>query len=192
MSNMEEVWKDIVGYEGLYEISSIGRVKSVDRISPQGHHLPERIRKPYIDKDGYPKVNLCKEGKVIHYPVHRLVAIAFVPNPENKPQVNHIDGNKANNCVANLEWNTDSENMLHAFRTGLKKPNHISFYGECNPHCKVLDEDIPKLIEDFNFGMSRAELTAKYGIGKTQMYRIVKGIHRSKGSEKVYADQTTN
>lgn len=182
---MEE-WRDIKGYEGLYQISSLGEVKSVERISPQGHRLKERIRKTYIDRYGYRAINLCKNGVITKYDIHRLVAIAFIPNPEEKPQVNHIDGNKLNNCVENLEWNTCSENISHAFRTGIKKPFHIHRYGESNSNCKVKDDDIKSLINDFKSGMRRDDLILKYGIGKTQMYRIVNGEQRIKGSETLY------
>ena len=100
---MDEIWHDIEGYEGLYQISNKGRVKSLK-------WGKERILKPGITGSGYLKVLLCKNGMIKHIKIHRLVANAFITNPENKPQVNHKDENKFNNSVNNLEWSTAKEN----------------------------------------------------------------------------------
>lgn len=96
---MVEVWKDIEGYEGLYQVSSLGRVKSL-------RFGKERILKAGKDKGGYLMVNLCKNSKTKMYKVHRLVAQAFIPNPDGLQCINHKDENKTNNCVDNLEWCT--------------------------------------------------------------------------------------
>lgn len=93
---MEE-WKDIEGYEGLYQVSNYGRVKSLK-------FGKEKILKPRKNKYGYFDINLCNESKVKGFRVNRLVALTFIPNPNNYPQVNHKDENKLNNCVDNLEW----------------------------------------------------------------------------------------
>ena len=98
---MPEIWRDVVGYEGLYEVSNWGRVKSLPR---NGTVKYARILKPYVDKDGYHRQMLSKNGKHTNYPIHRLVAEAFIPNPHNYPCVNHKDENKLNNNVNNLEW----------------------------------------------------------------------------------------
>lgn len=116
---MQEIWKDIEGYEGLYEISSLGNV----RRAPSG-----RILKQNKNSYGYSHVGLSKEGKVKMICVHRLIANAFIPNPQNKPQVNHIDGNKSNNSISNLEWVSQKENIIHAFKTGLRKTSKINQY----------------------------------------------------------------
>ncbi|MEI3530091.1 MAG: NUMOD4 domain-containing protein [Bacilli bacterium] len=122
---MKEIWKDVVGYEGLYRVSNLGRVKSLDCIRRCGNG--ECIQKGIVLKNGFDRGNnyfrtrLSKNGKVSDFLVHRLVAQTFIPNPENKPQVNHKDGNKLNNCVDNLEWATGSENIQHAYDTGLAK-----------------------------------------------------------------------
>lgn len=119
---MKEIWKDIVGYEGQYQISNLGNVLSLNYMHTRKPHLL-KTRKTY---DGYNRVNLCMNGKAESVSIHSLVAKAFIPNPDNKPQINHIDGNKDNNCVSNLEWVTGKENIHHAISTGLRKAeNHI-------------------------------------------------------------------
>ena len=115
-----EIWKDITGYNGIYQISNFGRLR---RIWKKSHRNPEGkliILKSVISK-GYKFAHLCKNGKAKKITIHRLVAIEFIENPLNKPQVNHIDGNKANNHIDNLEWCTASENSKHAWDTGLAK-----------------------------------------------------------------------
>ena len=123
---MEEIWKDIKGYEGLYQVSNFGNVKSLDRyiINKNGdkQYFPGKYLNQGIS-DNYLKVILSKNNKQRTFRVHILVARTFIPNPENKPEVNHIDGNKSNNRVDNLEWNTRSENELHAYKNGLSKPS---------------------------------------------------------------------
>ena len=110
---MTEIWKDIVGYEGLYQVSNLGRVKSVKRnkILSQKHNW-----------DGYLRIQLWRNNKNKYVSIHRLVAEAFIENPNKKPFINHIDGNKQNNNVDNLEWCTQKENIKHAFDNGLSTP----------------------------------------------------------------------
>lgn len=118
---MIEEWRDIEGYEGYYQVSNYGQVRSLDRwrkAGTGGYIQKGQIIKPQISKDGYNRINLYKEGKCKHHNVHRLVANAFIPNPEYKEQVNHIDGDKMNNEVWNLEWNTPQENTIHAWENG--------------------------------------------------------------------------
>ena len=114
---MQEIYKAVPGFEGYYEVSNLGNVKSL------GHY---NNRKPKIltqdnskGKSGiYKRVKLYKDGKCTRFLVHRLVALVFIPNPENKPEVNHIDNDTTNNVVTNLEWCTHSENMLHSHKQG--------------------------------------------------------------------------
>ena len=117
---MEEIWKDIRGYEGLYQISNLGRIKSLPKWRVK-YGYGEIILKQSIGKKGYKVISLNKNKKRKQYKVHRLIAEAFIPNPENKPQINHIDGNKLNNDINNLEWCTQNENIQHAYNTGLYK-----------------------------------------------------------------------
>ena len=105
---MKEIWKDIKGYEGLYQVSNLGRVKRV---------TTGRVLKQFPNKQGYLLVSLCKTGKQKSFAIHRLVAQAFILKPENKPEVNHIDEDKTNNMVSNLEWCTRVENNNYGTRT---------------------------------------------------------------------------
>ena len=118
---MEE-WRDVPGYEGLYQVSNLGRVRGMRRgllniLSPSSYN-------------GYYRVNLSKGGKYITIHIHRLVAMAFLPNPNNYPQVNHKDGDRKNNNLNNLEWCTASYNQLHAFRT----------LNRVRPRCRVISQ----------------------------------------------------
>lgn len=118
----EEYWKDIKGYEGLYQVSNLGNIKSIDRSIKRSTSLMKLKSKPisqYVGNRGYPMVSLCINGKCKRYLVHRIVAIAFLPNPLNKAYVNHIDDNKQNSNLENLEWSTPTENSIHAHKHGL-------------------------------------------------------------------------
>lgn len=108
-----EKWIDITGYEGLYKVSDLGRVKSLPRNTTSGRVLRQNKSR------FYPTVCLSKENRFESVSVHRLVAIHFIQNPDNKPYVNHRDGNKFNNNASNLEWVTPSENKIHAMKNGL-------------------------------------------------------------------------
>lgn len=105
---MIEEWRDIKGYEGLYQVSNLGRVYGIKR---------QRFLNTVYDRNGYSSVKLTKNGIGKLLSLHRIVAINFIPNQENKPQVNHIDEDKTNNMVSNLEWTTAKENVNHGTRT---------------------------------------------------------------------------
>lgn len=114
-------WKDIIGYENEYQINQFGEIRTL-KDSPKLKKY--NVLKPQINKrNGYVYQMLYKNGKEKLLRIHRLVAMAFLPNPNNLPQVNHKDGNKQNNSVDNLEWCEQSYNMKHAFKTGLEKPS---------------------------------------------------------------------
>ena len=110
---MNEEWRDIKGYEGLYQVSNLGRVRS---LNCRGHKGCIGILTPRLDGKGYEMVALYKEGKARNTKVHRLVAQAFIPNPNNHPQVNHKDEDKTNNNVDNLEWCTNEYNHNYGTR----------------------------------------------------------------------------
>jgi len=134
---MTEIWKEVIGYEGLYLISNLGRLKRLYK------GRPERIIKPVKNSSGYMFYSFGKNCKIKTFKIHRLVALYFIPNPHNYLEVNHIDGNKENCAYWNLEWCTRSHNLKHAFRLGLKTvaekdKKRMSDYlrDRINPLCK--------------------------------------------------------
>ena len=138
---MSEIWKDINGFEGYYQVSNLGRVKSIERVieylsygKKKTKKICEKIFKPQFNKSGYYMVNLSVNN--MHYPkqIHRLVAEAFIPNPDNKPQVDHINTIRTDNRVENLRWCTQQENTDNP----LSKAKHKEYYSEhigSNHHC---------------------------------------------------------
>lgn len=125
-----EEWRDIKGYEGSYMVSNLGRIKSLVGWNGYEYIKRDKILNPYKQKVGQDYyrsvVKLHKNGKKKDAKVHRLVASAFIPNPENKPNINHKDGNPLNNIVSNLEWCTQRENIIHSYEIGLKPTFQIS------------------------------------------------------------------
>lgn len=123
LNGNNEVWKDIPGFEKRYQASNLGRIRSI-----QDNHgkYREQIRSTWISNKGYVYVQLFIKDKRHNVSVHHAVASAFLPNPDHKPTVNHLDGNKQNNFVGNLEWSTYSENLKHAFETGLSNAQHVA------------------------------------------------------------------
>ena len=157
---MKEIWKDIVGYEGLYQVSNLGRVKSYKRMGTNGG-----ILKKSFFKQGYEKTILAKNNKLKTFKTHRLVAIAFIPNQNNFPQVNHKDGNKLNNCVDNLEWTTAKENTIHAHKNNLCDYTH-----KMKPIAKIKNGII---IETFK---CIHNVKRKYGYATSNICKAAKGI----------------
>ena len=175
---MVETFKPIKGYEGLYEVSNLGRVLSLPKRVDRGkchRNYTERIKALGADTKGYLRVSLSKEGVNKTHKVHRLVAEAFIDNPNNLPQVNHIDGNKSNNCVDNLEWCTHSENQLHAYKTGLN-----SNAGEHNPAHKLTEQDVKYIRANYKrrdkINGVKA-LAKKFNVDRHTITRIVNGTH---------------
>lgn len=175
---IEEIWKDVKGYEGLYQISSLGRIKSLKKIDDYGKIIKENIRKLQIDKDGYFMISLWNKGKCKTLRVNRLVAETFIPNPNYKPVVNHIDGDKQNNIVSNLEWCTGSENDLHAYKLGLRKVNKTGLgrFGKLNGASKaiyMLEPDTEEIIKKFD---SLADAARYLGRNPSRMSHIAAQI----------------
>lgn len=145
-----EIWKDILGFEGLYQISNLGRVKTLKRevIRRNGRKttINEIIRKPKNHKHNYYMINLIYFKKHKVFMIHRLVAIAFIPNTENKPFVNHKNGIKTDNRVDNLEWCTNGENIKHAHKIGLIIPSR----GEQHRRSRFTNEQILEIRELIN------------------------------------------
>lgn len=134
---LNEEWKNIKGYENLYQVSNYGRIKSLKKHSIFNNRTyPTKILKCHINTKKYLDIELCRCNKSHRYRIHRLVAEHFIPNPENKPQVNHIDCDKSNNKTNNLEWCNNSENQQHAFKNGL---NTRKKYGD-SPRAKKVNQ----------------------------------------------------
>lgn len=140
---MIEEWKEIKGYRDSYLISNTGIVKKKARIGTRGNYVKEHIFIPHVNSNGYLRVSFKNpNGKQQEHFIHRLVAELFIPNPENKPCVNHKDGNKLNNSVSNLEWCTHSENEKHSLYH-LGKINKLNFCcGEKSPHAKLTNAQV--------------------------------------------------
>lgn len=170
---MEE-WRDIAGYKGRYQVSNLGRVKTVERHKSDGRRQLEAIRKTQIDHRGYEFALLYDGRKYNRHSVHVLVANAFVENPDCKPQVNHIDGDKLNNMASNLEWCTPSENVRHALRTGLFVPKR----GDERKQTRIPDADVRKIRELRNAGETLQAIADKFGISFGYVGRISRNERR--------------
>lgn len=170
-----EIWKDIKGYEGLYQVSDLGRVRSLDRtvINSLGRRTFKKGQlfkcKP-SKSSGYVRIKLSKKGIKKYFSVHRLVAEAFKPNPEGKPEVDHINSNKSDNRAVNLEWCTRSENSLRAYQTwsntSIGEGHHLTLLTSG----QVLE--IVGLLDSTN--MTQKQIAKKYGVSISN----IKSIHR--------------
>ena len=120
---MTEIWKDIKDYEGIYQVSNLGNIKS---------YYTKKMLKPYINIYGYCRISLYKNHKCKNCAVHRLVAEAFIPNPNKLKTVNHIDEDKLNNCVDNLEWTTIKDNVIYSQAKKINQTKQLKYYLELN------------------------------------------------------------
>ena len=187
-----EEWRDIVGYEGEYQVSNLGRVKSLSRFifNGKGTFLSqEKILNGFKTKKGYIRVELHKKS----FAIHRLVAQAFIPNELNKPQVNHIDGDKSNNCVSNLEWCTNGENQIHAYANGLNY--HSDEPGRTKRQVCKIDLTTGEILDVYE-SISLAENSLN--LKKCNITEVCKGNRKSCGGygwkyvEEMNEDERTN
>lgn len=186
MESIAEIWKDVQGYEGLYQVSNLGRVKSLIR----GYYWQkERILKPRKNHDGYLRFTLCKDGKTKTFYIHRLVAVAFIPNPENKPQIDHINAIKTDNTVNNLRWVTAKENVRNPLNmVHLIGKNHPMFgkkhseetknkmRGKNNPTARKVKNIETKEIFD-----TVTDAEKKYNLSRGCIKCAIKRNHKSAG-----------
>lgn len=173
-NTMEEIWKDVQGYgeyDTFYEVSNLGRIRSKDRITVGkcGRVFPFKgqIIKPCKTKLGYHMVNFRYEGRKWPVLVHRVVVKAFLTPEEGKSQVNHIDGDKTNNKLSNLEWVNASENKLHAIRIGITKPKK----GENSTFVKLKEEQVLKIRNEHK-DLTQKEIGKLYGVSPSTVYMI--------------------
>jgi hypothetical protein len=168
-----EIWKVIEDYEG-YEVSNLGNIKSLSKkikCSNGFRVTKEKILKLKKTKQGYLSIQLKNKGKI--FLVHRLVALAFVGNPKNKPQVNHINGIKDDNRFDNLEWCTRSENQIHAYKNKLQIPSlHKRACGERQGCSKLKEKDVIFILQNYKRGMG-IELSNLFNVSQTTILNIV-------------------
>jgi len=167
-----EIWKSVLGHEGFYSVSNRKRVKSLYRniVKADGKkytHL-EKILSIKISKQGYNQLKIRDENGRKTVKLYRLVAEAFIPNPDNKPCVNHINGIKTDDRVENLEWTTYSENAQHAWDTGLNTRR----IGELNKSSKLKENQVLEILKN-NRKLTRIELSKEYNVSKTLIDKIV-------------------
>lgn len=164
---MQEVWKDVNGYEGLYQVSNLGRIRSF--IKCNAHPNTPRIMKLQLNRKGYVKCHFF--DKLVS--VHRLVAESFINNPDNKPQVNHKDGNKSNNHFSNLEWVTNSENQIHANANGLNENRKKSHKQKVCKRVSQFDLDM-NCVGSYESSASAARIT---GVNQSAISSCCRGLY---------------
>lgn len=195
----KEIWKDVIGYEELYEVSNLGKLRHKDVLvddikNNRKMHIKQKYMKPCLGKRGYYVYVVSKNNKKKHLPIHRLIAIHFIPNPNDYPVINHINGNKLDNRIENLEWCTYSHNNSEAFRIGLRKTDYE------NSGFKKYNDSIKKKINQYDMNMifikswnSIQEASETLNICSSHICRCCKGKIKSiKGYKWRYADDSTN
>lgn len=176
MNIVNEEWRDISGYEGFYQVSNLGRVRSCDRVVMRNDNsssfIKGRLLKPSLDRKGYFRIALYKDGSRYFFLVHRLVAIAFLVIETSRNEVNHKNGVKDDNRVENLEWCTHLENMRHAIATGLT-PRFVGFVGEKHPLSLLTESQVLEIRELRARGTKLRVIAEMYGVGMSVISGIV-------------------
>jgi len=168
---IQEKWLPCPGFETSYEVSNYGQVRSIDRYIYRRNGLVKgQLIHFDFNKKGYPQLRLYNKNKKYVRNQHRLVALAFIPNPNNLPQVNHIDGNKMNNHISNLEWCTNSDNMKHAYKLGLKCSK-----GENNSNSKITDNQVTQIKLIYNTGKSSKYISEDLNVKLHIVRQIISG-----------------
>jgi hypothetical protein len=157
------IWKDVVGYEGLYKVSDDGNIYSARRKGTRGGVLKCGDIKEYY------RVSLHRDGERNIELVHRVVAIAFIPNDNNFPQINHKNGNKKDNRVSNLEWSSSRENILHAYRNKL----HPGQRGELNGNAKLTIKEVDEIRKLYNEGHLQKSIAKAYGVTQVTVSDVI-------------------
>lgn len=169
---LKEIFKVIPNTNGIYFASNLGTVKSIDHKVLHSNSVVRiqfgRVLKPQICKKGYAQVSIKMNGKLINTGVHRLVALAFIQNTNNYPQVNHINCKKLDNTVKNLEWCTNKQNNSHAIKNNLMRPN----YGEKHHMAKLKNEDVFLIINRINKGETITKISKEYSMSTTAISNI--------------------
>jgi hypothetical protein len=169
MNVEKEIWKPVIGYESYYMVSDLGNIKSLDRIDRFNRKYNGRTLKQKKTRYGYSEVDLSISGKSKTVKIHRLVAELFIPNSENKSQVNHKNGIKTDNRAANLEWCTPKENVNHGIETGLIKRK-----GEENPCSKLTRREVQEIRQKYSSGnYSQRALAKEYSVNQRVIWDIV-------------------
>lgn len=168
-----EEWKDVVGSGGRYQISTFGNVRSNGFIGKDGKFRKPRYMTVSINKSlGYAMFFTSIDGKKKAFYVHRMIAEAFIPNPDGKPEVNHIDGDKRNSVLWNLEWVTTKENVRHAINEGLSTPPRIGKGDDC-PASKLTSFEVAKIKTILNTSKrSLASIARQFGVGASAISHI--------------------
>jgi len=180
---MNNIWEPVYEYEGLYEVSRFGDVIGIDRTVirkttlknglyvEQELKIKGRILKPDISNQGYYMVSLFKNGKSTRFYVHRLVGVAFVDNPNNLPQINHLDSDRLNNFYQNLEWSTQKQNMQHCVKMGRHKPSYCK--GEQCGNSKLTEKQVLEM-RSLHYKVSYRNLAKMFGVSDVTVHRILK------------------
>lgn len=170
---MKEVWKEIDGYEGLYQVSNFGQVRGMDRIV-NGRKLKGNFLKHDIVSGGYHRISLCNNNIRKNYLISRLVAKNFIDNPKNLEYVNHKDLDKNNNHIDNLEWISRHENQIHFCKSNLAEQRYLKTSCEKNPKSKLKDIDVSLIRKLRNeFGLKHKTLAWLFDVNKTTIQDIV-------------------